>query len=422
MVTNVWSMVADGTRREEILETGAALFASSGLRTSLKDIADACGILPGSLYHHFDSKEAIIVELVQRYRDELDEVAKEALDALHEPDQRPIEDRVVGLGEAIAACAVRHRAALLLTLYEPPTWAGEELVDLARQTPAAIEAAMLEILQARGAAGAIRPGIHLRLLAERICQSMLHIGVGVFHRSQASRHLPAEKCRVFLHGIAVHAPSDAALDRSPSMAAAREAIAAWDDHQDEDRVTHLRTTARAEFGRRGYEATTIRDIAKAAGMSTGSVYRMFGSKDELLASIMRTFSANLAAGWDAVVSSPPSSSSSLDQLDALMWVNINVLDRFSDEFKIQLAWLRQSPPSSVDLGFSFGRQLQQLKQLLVAGEQAGELSVEGGSALNRARSLYELLLTPENIVRDAGPSAAHALARDTVMRGAMVRS
>ena len=37
---------------------------SVGFRASLKEIADARGILPGSLYHHFDSKEAIIIELV----------------------------------------------------------------------------------------------------------------------------------------------------------------------------------------------------------------------------------------------------------------------------------------------------------------------------------------------------------------------
>ena len=36
----------------------------------------------------------------------------------------------------------------------------------------------------------------------------------------------------------------------------------------------LRAVARAEFGRRGYEATTVRDIAKAAGLSTGTVYRL----------------------------------------------------------------------------------------------------------------------------------------------------
>jgi hypothetical protein len=114
-----------------------------------------------------------------------------------------------------------------------------------------------------------------------------------------------------------------------------------------------------------------------------------------------------------------SPSTPIEQLDALLWLNVNLLSRFSEEFNIQLAWLRQSPPSSVDLGLSFGRQLQQLKELLVAGERAGELHVEGSSAINRARSMYELILTPENIIREAGLRPAHALARDTVLRGAM---
>src|SRR4029450_6438826 len=96
-------MASDSARREEILSTAAEMFASSGLRTSLREIADRCGILPGSLYHHFESKEAIIVELVRRYRDELDQVAKEAFDSLHEPDQRRVEDRVRELRQRLAA-------------------------------------------------------------------------------------------------------------------------------------------------------------------------------------------------------------------------------------------------------------------------------------------------------------------------------
>src|SRR6478736_280050 len=108
-------MRTEGERREEILETAASLLASSGIRTSLREIGDACGILPGSLYHHFDSKDAIIVELVQRYRDALDQVAKEGLDSLHEPGAAGVEDRVVKLADAIVGCAIEHRAALLLT-------------------------------------------------------------------------------------------------------------------------------------------------------------------------------------------------------------------------------------------------------------------------------------------------------------------
>ncbi|MDT5008957.1 MAG: hypothetical protein QOH57_574, partial [Mycobacterium sp.] len=75
---------SDGNRRTEVLQTAASLIASSGLRTSLQDIADAAGILPGSLYHHFESKEAILVELIRRYHDDLDRIGKAALEKLDE--------------------------------------------------------------------------------------------------------------------------------------------------------------------------------------------------------------------------------------------------------------------------------------------------------------------------------------------------
>src|SRR6201991_4242929 len=77
-----------GTRRTEILQTAASLIASSGLRTSLQEIADAAGILPGSLYHHFESKEAILVELIRRYQDDLDRIAERAQGKLDDPSSR----------------------------------------------------------------------------------------------------------------------------------------------------------------------------------------------------------------------------------------------------------------------------------------------------------------------------------------------
>ena len=408
-------MSVDGARREEILETAATMFASSGLRTSLNDIADACGILPGSLYHHFDSKESIIVELVERYLADLDRVAKEAVDALHAPEARPIEEHIVTLGEAIAACAIRHRAALLLTLYEPPTAAGDELVQLARKTPTAIHAAVLEVLAAGRDRREIRADIDLDGLAERLYRSMLHVGVGVSHRGPGGSLMPALRCRILLHGLALEKPSKSALDRSDAMAAARRVVATWAAPSSDDRAAHLLAVARAEFGRHGYEATTVRDIASAAGLSTGSVYRMFGSKDELLAAIMGSFVDNVTTAWNAVLESP---SSAIEKLDALIWVSIMVLDRFSEEYRIQLAWLRQSPPSTMDLGAPSVAQVRQVKALLAAGIRAGEVRIEGANADMRARCVVELIWTPETIVRSVGPAGAHAFARDTVLRGA----
>ena len=139
---------ADGTRRTEILEAAAALIASSGLRTSLQEIAGAAGILPGSLYHHFESKEDILIELIRRYHADLDRIGEIAQQRLEEPDARPVSEKIVGLGTAIASCAVRHRAALQLSFHEPPTRANQELVELAQRPPRAVQAAMLATLRA----------------------------------------------------------------------------------------------------------------------------------------------------------------------------------------------------------------------------------------------------------------------------------
>ena len=60
------------TRREELLALAAGLFAEHGLRaTTVRDIADAAGILSGSLYHHFSSKEAIVDEILRGFLDSL---------------------------------------------------------------------------------------------------------------------------------------------------------------------------------------------------------------------------------------------------------------------------------------------------------------------------------------------------------------
>jgi AcrR family transcriptional regulator len=416
-------MPSEGARREEILQTAAQLFASSGFRTSLADIADACGILPGSLYHHFDSKEAIIVELVHRYHDDLDRVAKEALDTLHEPVARRADERIIDFGRAIAACGVEHRAALLLTLYEPPMVSGNELAGLATAPPSSIHDAMLELLRAGRRAKTIRPGIDLGLLAERLCQSMLHVGVGVSHVTPGGEQVPDLRVRILLEGLSVRIPSDATLDRSNALKAARQAIRAWDDDagRGDERLAHLLAVSRAEFGRRGYEATTMRDIATASGLSTGTVYRLLGSKDELLLTIMSEYSAKCVAAWDAVMRSD---SSALSKLDALMWVAINVIDRFSDEVRITMAWMRQLPPnttSSPSLGVSFPTQLRHVKSLLADGSRAGELRFDGASADLRARCVMEAIWGAGTHVGSAGAAAAQALARDTVLRGAAVR-
>jgi AcrR family transcriptional regulator len=411
----------DGTRRTEILQTAASLIASSGLRTSLQEIADAAGILPGSLYHHFESKEAILVELVRRYYADLDRIGEIAHEKLDKPDSGSAADEIVELGSAIARCAVQHRAALQMSFYEAPS-ANPELVRLLQTPPTAVQQAMLQTLRAGRWSGYIRSDIDLPTLADRICQTMMHVGLDIIRHTGAANQTAVVMCRIMLHGLASRPYSDRELNGSSAFAAAEEAIQTWADDNEfdaNDKGAHVRSVARAEFGRKGYEVTTIRDIAAAAGLGTGTVYRLIGSKDQLLASIMESFGKKAGGGFASVLRTD---ATAVEKLDALSWVNINALDQFPDEWKIQLAWMRQSPPDTPNPGLAFTMRLRQLRALLSDGIESGDIRIEDPPSLSMlARYVMDALWVPENIVRAQGKDAALLNARDTLVRGAAER-
>jgi len=412
---------SDGKRRTELLETAASLIASSGLRTSLQEIADAAGILPGSLYHHFESKEAILVELIRRYHADLDRIGRIALEQLDEPDTRPVSEKIMALGSAIASCAVKHGAALQMSFYEAPS-SNQELVKLLQERPTAVQQAMLQTLRAGRWSGYIRPDIDLPTLADRICQSTMHAGLDVIRQNASPEQVATVLCRIMLQGLASRPPTDEELDRSTAFAAAEEAIKTWTEETASaasDKGAHVRAVARAEFGRKGYEGTTVRDIASAAGLGTGTVYRLIGSKDELLASIMLSFGTKVGGGFASVLRAD---ASPVEKLDALSWVNINALDQFPDEWKIQLAWMRQSPPDTPNPGLEFAKRMRQLKSLLSEGIRSKEVRIDSPSIDMLSRCVMDVLWMPENIVQAQGTRTALIHSRDTVVRGVADRN
>ena len=83
------SLSQPGSRRDELLELAAAMFAERGLRaTTVRDIADAAGILSGSLYHHFASKEEMVDEVLRGFLDWLFERYQHIVDTEPNPLER----------------------------------------------------------------------------------------------------------------------------------------------------------------------------------------------------------------------------------------------------------------------------------------------------------------------------------------------
>lgn len=91
------------SRRQQLLAEAARLFGARGYEhTSMRDIATAFGILPGSLYHHFTSKDELFIAVYAAG-------VSQILDAV----SRAVADQYTPWDRLEAAC-VAHLQTLLL--------------------------------------------------------------------------------------------------------------------------------------------------------------------------------------------------------------------------------------------------------------------------------------------------------------------
>src|SRR5262249_45710416 len=75
--------------RQEILRTSARLFQQQGYDgTSMNDVASALKLSKGGLYHHFQSKEEILFELMNHAMDISEERVIAAVKVIPDPEQR----------------------------------------------------------------------------------------------------------------------------------------------------------------------------------------------------------------------------------------------------------------------------------------------------------------------------------------------
>lgn len=84
-------------RREQILEAAEKLFAEKGFdRTTIDDIAEACKVAPGLIYHYFDSKTEILKVLL-----ESKSPMRKMEEILKSPASETLEATLIRLGEAL---------------------------------------------------------------------------------------------------------------------------------------------------------------------------------------------------------------------------------------------------------------------------------------------------------------------------------
>jgi TetR/AcrR family transcriptional regulator, cholesterol catabolism regulator len=136
-------------RRDAVLAVAAELFAEKGFRaTTVRDIADAAGVLSGSLYHHFDSKESMVDELLSEFLNDL-LVRYEQVIAAGDPPRATLERFIQVAFDALP----RHRAAIVVFQQDGDYLAQFERFGYLRATGERIERMWVGVIQAGQADG-----------------------------------------------------------------------------------------------------------------------------------------------------------------------------------------------------------------------------------------------------------------------------
>jgi AcrR family transcriptional regulator len=405
-------VAAADSRRAELILIAGEVFARSGYtRTSLRDIAEAAGILTGSLYHHFPSKESLAVELVSAFHADIDALAFDPRFGSGDPLENIAEfaDKVGGVAE-------RHRAAVMMCMYDAPSAATDVLSELVAREPVSLDNRWTVLLEAARTAGRLRPELDVPMLRAVLPTAVLD--VVSLQGVDAVRDLVGALTTLLLHGMGTGGGDPAELDASEPFRVAREVAGSWTVAGDAGRAARrgqILDAARREFARRGYEATTVRDIAQAVDIRPSSLYRHFGSKQEILEAIVDRYSGQLLVGYEAVAAAP---GTPRERLDALMALMAAAAGRFRAEFVILKDWWRaldltagDAPPDDN------ATRLRLLEGVLAAGMDAGEFARPAEPA-QTAIALRAALWVP---LEDGGPATVarrHAFMRLCVLDGA----
>jgi len=191
------------------------------------------------------------------------------------------------------------------------------------------------------------------------------------------------------------------------MATTKRRTRAGTDEDKARRRHEILAAAKKTFGRKGFHATTIADVARAADLSYGSVYWYFDSKDELFAALIESEDDALRrAILDAIAADPSNDvESALRRAIAGTFAHF---DRDPDAVRLMFR-VRGSQDSAQDSGVTRGglydRFVDDLEALVIEAQKSGMLA--GGPPRVIAFSIGALIgqFSSRRLTNDDGMSA-----------------
>ena len=142
-----------------MVQLAGELFAQKGYRaTTVREIADAAGILSGSLYHHFDSKESIGDEILSGFINDVLADYRAAVSSGGSP--RGVLEQIV---RSTSQTLSRHRAALAMLQNDWSYFSTQPRFGYLRKALSEIERTWVTQLERGQESGAFRADLDARL-------------------------------------------------------------------------------------------------------------------------------------------------------------------------------------------------------------------------------------------------------------------
>ncbi|MEV7560995.1 TetR/AcrR family transcriptional regulator [Streptomyces sp. NPDC089795] len=184
-------VTASPERRRELLDTAAEVFAAQGYNaTTVRKIADAAGMLAGSLYYHFDSKESMLDEILSAFLTELWDGYDTVLAAGLGP-RETIEALVTESFREID----RHRAAVAIYQKESRTLSVQPRFHYLSDSQQKFEKAWLGTLERGVEAKVFRADLDIRL-TYRFVRDTVWVAASWYR--PGGQHSPEEIARQYL--------------------------------------------------------------------------------------------------------------------------------------------------------------------------------------------------------------------------------
>lgn len=366
--------------RDQIMHAAAELFSANGYAgTSVGAIADAVEISPAALYWHFQSKEALLVELCEEAIDSYGRRLDEALTGVSGPAEQlrklaaahteaVLTDPKVARGTLFSAYTLVHSVSAAnyrrihdrqrdqLERWRRVVDAGVHEGEFHLADSAVTVFALTDVCEAVGSWANPDGPLTPRDIALEYGEFALRM---VGYRLEASE--PLQPTASTAESAPWHRPDPPVRREDASL-----------------RDTVLRESA-ALFRAKGFAGTSVGDIARAAKMSPASLYWHFSSKEHLLYELINAALDDYEHFVESALKGVEGPARRL-----AVFARGHVLSVFDDPNVSNMAVAHTfrnlarslSPQHSSEIRQRLLRQLHRCREIILEGTKDGQFSVE----------------------------------------------